>query len=204
MFFKNKKEVELTTTEMMGYKFKVFTPSTIPMSRFAQLRLNTHIRDWGMTENDLFQFDEVIKDLTVFPQEWKTKDELISKLTENVKNIAELANLRQAMVKEDYQFKPYLQAASLVIKLSDEPDKIGSDYYTSDYHLRKMKLCKDYPEIEGFFLTISTDFISKIGGSTTTHKQSVWFRSQREKNMEKTLLQKIGMSIYGNGLMKRI
>ncbi len=187
-----------TTTELFkcaGHTFKVLQPTTMSNVRQVKFFYEEYVREWGMTKQDLLDFAGVILKETEAPASRSIHD-LNADLTNKLARIKTLVSIQSAMIKEDYQYKPFLSAACVIILLDDEDENV----LDQEYQTKKLKLCQDYPEIECFFLRIIRAFQLSTVGSSDMSKIWEWCPSKEQKVMENTILKEIHTTIYEIGI----
>ncbi len=178
-----------------GHLFSVLDPMQMNNIRATRFMLEEYEREWGMTKNDLLAIDDFLLSETKFPEKAANLGELNAALADKLKRIYAIVAQRQAVLKEDYQYKPFLQAASIIILLDDEPE----DSIIQKYQAKKMELCQMHPEIEAFFLRVIRVFQLNITNSSDMSKISTWYPSIKLKHTENNLLKKINTNIYEIG-----
>jgi hypothetical protein len=118
--------------------------------------------------------------------------DLLNKLA----RVKTLVTLRSAMISEDFQYKPFLKAACIIILVEDENEHVLHEQ-TQNF---KLKLCRDNPEIEAFFLRTIRTFQLSITGSSDMHKIWDWLPSKEQAATENLILKEIGTTIYETGI----
>ena len=187
------------TTELFkcaGHTFRVLKPTTMSNVRKVKFFYEEYSREWGMTKTDLLDFAGVILKETEAPASRSIHD-LNADLTNKLARIKTLVSIQSAMIKEDFQYKPFLNAACVIILIDDEDEHVLSQ----DYQVQKLKLCRDYPEVEAFFLRTIRVFQLNITDSQATSKIWEWLPSEQIKVMENMVLKEINSTIYENGTL---
>jgi hypothetical protein len=147
-----------------------------------------------MTKKDLLDFMGVVLKETEAPAS-KSIPELNSDLTNKLARIKTLVSLQTSMINEDFQYKPFLKAACVIILMDDE----NENELDQSIFAEKLKLCRDYPEIEAFFLRTIRTFQLSITGSQDMSKIWEWLPSDKLKAIENTVLKEINTTIYEIG-----
>lgn len=197
IFRKNKPVTFIEKIRISDHLFQVLDPVKMSNIRKTKFMLDSYTRDWGMTKEDIFDFDSLILRESSFPTEANSISELNSQLSEKLKRIYTLVATRQAVIKEDYQYKPFIKAACTIILIDDEKEnKIEKKYIDL-----KLQLCKENPEIEAFFLRAIMTFQLSIINSPDISKVSDWLPSAQLKVMESSLYKEINTTIYQIGAL---
>lgn len=187
LFTRNKSITEYINIQ--GYNFRVMDPAKMPNVRRAKFFMEEYKRDWGIDKSDLRAYFKAIMKETDINSTAPT--DLINKM----KSIHSLVATIDSVVAEDYQYKPYLLSACIIILIDGEdPNKIDPKIIA-----KKMKLCESIPEIEAFFLTTIRVSMSNMQGSFDMSKISNWLPSKTVKSMESILYKKINSTIYDVG-----
>lgn len=181
-------------TTIAGHTFMVLDPVKMSNVRKAKFFLESYERDLGMTKDDLMKFDDFILSQTKFPTDIGSLNELNADLVERMKKIYAVIQQRQAVIAQDYQYKPFLKAASIIILIDDEKE----NEITSKYQSLKMQLCKEHDEVEAFFLRVIMTFQLSIINSSTTSKTSNLLSLKEQKTIETSLFNTINTTIYDN------
>jgi hypothetical protein len=180
--------------EIDGNRFSVIDPTKLPNIRRIPFFLEAYKREWGIDKNDLLAFLEFMKRETQFP-EVSSLEKMNALLAEKLKHNYSLLSVIESILREDYQYKPYLKAASFLILLDGEdPNKIDPVYTK-----RKMDLCQSNQDIEAFFLTTIFCFQASTKSLSDMSRVSSWYPSKNLKLMENSMYKKIGTTIYGIG-----
>ena len=184
--FKSKEVKEYIN--ISGHEFTVLEPTKLPILRDTAFNLESYSRDWGIDKPDIrLYLKEILLEANV-----NSVDS--ASLVNRIKNISNLVSVLDTAIAEDYQYKPYLKAACMIILIKGEdPNKLDAKFIS-----QKLKLCQDYPEIEAFFLrTIKTLQLSMVK-SFDMSKITNWYPSKNLKIMESTIYKRIGKTIYTN------
>jgi len=181
-------------TTLAGHLFTVLDPVKMSNVRKAKFFLESYERDLGMTKDDLMKFDDFILSQTKFPTDIGSLNELNADLVERMKKIYAVIQQRQAVIAQDYQYKPFLKAATIIILIDDEKE----NEITSKYQSLKMQLCKEHDEVEAFFLRVIMTFQLSIINSSTTSKTSNLLSLKEQKTIETSLFNTINTTIYDN------
>lgn len=193
--FKRKKVAEIVEQNIIaGHKFTVLDPVKMTNVRKAKFFLESYERDLGMTKDDLLKFDDFILSQTKFPTDIGSLNELNADLVERMKKIYAVIQQRQAVIAQDYQYKPFLKAASIIILIDDEDENEISNKYQG----QKMQLCKENDDVEAFFLRVIMTFQLNIVSSSTTSKTSSLLSLKDQKTTETSLYNTINTTIYDN------
>lgn len=187
--FKKEKAPITESIEINGYRFKVLEPTKMPNIRRVRLFLEEYQRDWGISKDDLLSF------LKFAIIESKINDTSPNALAAKIQNIYSVLTTLEAVIKEDYQYKPYLKAASIMILLENEdPNKLDAKIIK-----QKLQLCESDPEIEAFFLTTIRAFQLSIQKQLDMSVLTSWLPSKNLKHMESHLYKWINSTIYETG-----
>ena len=187
-----------TTTELFqcaGHTFKVLQPTTMSNVRKVKFFYEEYAREWGMTKQDLLDFAGVILKETEAPASRSIHD-LNADLTNKLARIKTLVSIQSAMISEDFQYKPFLNAACVIVLIDDEDENVLSQ----EYQTQKLKLCREYPEIEAFFLRTIRTFQLSITDSQDMSKIWEWLPSKEIRNMENMVLKEIHSTVYETGI----
>jgi hypothetical protein len=194
--FRKKSEPEIIEIfRAGGHTFKVLSPAKMSKVRQTRFFFEEYSREWGMTKEDILDFDGVILAETEAPVSRSLHD-LNADLLNKLARIKTMVSLRSAMIKEDHQYKPFLKSAAVIILMDDEDEFVLSP----EIEIQKMKLCRDYPEIEAFFLRVIRIFQLGTKDSQDILKIWEWLPSTEIKVMENIVLKEINSTIYGNGI----
>ena len=184
-FFKKKPKVTEYTT-IAGHNFRVLDATRLPTLRRVRFFLDEYSRDWGLNKDDLLSYLKFVINQT----DVNTNDPL-----NKLKDIFALLTTLESVVKSDYQYKPYLKAASIIILIEGEDEnKLDGKIIK-----QKLELCRDNSEIEAFFLRVIKDSFSNIQKQSDTSKVLDWQPSKLQKLMENSFYSKINSTIYDDG-----
>ena len=140
-----------------------------------------------MEKDDIIKFDNVMIEQTSFPEEWKNKDALIALLTEKLNAVNKLAEVRKALIEEDFQYKPFLKAACIMILINDEdPERINMEM-----NQEKLAMCEKHEDVELFFLRVIRASHLNMQGLSDTSETWDWYPKDHLKSMESLVYQKI-------------
>ena len=180
--------------EICGVKFRVLDPVSMPMVRRVELFGQTYEREWGITKRDLLLFTNTMEKMATF-NAVPTIDGLNSDMANKMANQRALLQSFQATINGDFQFKPYLKTACAVILIEGEDEnKIDGEFMT-----KKLNLCRQYPEIEAFFLDFTFSFLAIMNGTISSSKPLDWYNLAARKRTESNFLSMIGSSLYEIG-----
>lgn len=183
------------TEIIAGHTFKVLDPFTMPVIRQAAYQLTEYERGWGMEKQDLLAYIDILIKETDAPTSFMSDGDLSAQLTNKMKRIYNLLDAQRLLIQEDYQYKPFLKAACHLILLDDEnPEKIDQNIYQ-----KKLLLCSQSEDIEGFFLRIIRTFQQGTVMLSDTLEKSEFLPKDHMKLTEKRVLQKIASTIYKSG-----
>lgn len=184
----------IDSSTIAGHTFMVLDPVKMSNVRKAKFFLESYERDLGMTKDDLLKFDDFIISQTKFPTDIGSLNELNADLVERMKKIYAVIQQRQAVISQDYQYKPFLKAASIIILIDDEQEnKIEKKYIDL-----KLQLCKENDEVEAFFLSTIMTFQLNIINSSITSKTSNLLSLKDQKNLEVQLYSTINGTLYND------
>lgn len=148
--FTRKKKFIKGTTRIKGHNFTVLDPMSMPKVRQSAYHLAEYEKGWGITkENLILAFDEMKKQ-TSYPQSWAGNDDLISQLSDKLKDMSGILDMVSMVIKQDHQFDPIIKSACNIILLD------GEDPGTIDPKIQneKLALCQKHDEIMVFFLIV--------------------------------------------------
>ncbi len=180
--------------EVAGFKFRVLDPVSMPMVRRAELFGATYEREWGITKADLLLFKSAMEKQCQF-----SPAASMSVLNVDMANKfgTQTALLQQfeAVVTGDYQIKPFLKSACIVILMD------GEDEYKieSNWTKKKLELCRDFPEVEAFFLDIIYVLSRTMESTPDSQKTLDLSVMAAKKRTESAFLSAIGSSLYEIG-----
>ena len=195
MFNRKNKEITKEVIRMAGHTWTVIDPVKMSNTRKVKLFWEDYDRDWGFTKNDHLTYDEMVIDLCKSPKVAANLSEFNAELIDKLANIKTVMEQKVAVVKQDYQYKPMLKAACVIVLMDDEDEtKIDADIFN-----QKLKLCQDNPELEAFFLRSMRALKDSMQGSFDISKVSTWLPSEQLKVMEKNCLKRINTTIYEIG-----
>jgi hypothetical protein len=187
------------TTELFkaaGHTFRILNPTTMSNVRKTRFFFEEYAREWGMTKQDILDFDGIILKECEAPASRSIHD-LNSDLTNKLARIKTLVSIRSAMIIEDYQYKPFLRSACSIILMDDEDEnKIDNQIV-----MEKLRLCSQYPEIEAFFLRACRTFQLSTKDSQDISKIWEWLPSTEHRIMENIVLKEIGQTVYSSGTL---
>lgn len=178
------------------HTFRVLDPKTMSNVRKTRFFFEEYAREWGMTKEDILDFDGVILKECEAPASRSIHD-LNADLTNKLARIKTLVSIRSAMIKEDYQYKPFLRSACSIILMDDEPE----NYISNEIVSEKLRLCSQYPEIEAFFLRVCRTFQLSTKDSPDISKIWEWLPSTELLTMENIVLKEIQQTVYSNGTL---
>lgn len=185
-----------TEFQFAGHTFKVINPFS---NKFLLTTRNRYFTDMyeiemGFLKEDLLAFMKAGIGVSEYPTEYSNDKELIKILSDKLADVKTLMTQVYLVGKEQYQYKPFLKSAAILIMMDEE--KPSDDYMmTLD---KKMELCERYPEIEGFFLTVSNILIYRLRNKDDIIKHLEYLEATKrgQKIAEKTLYSIAGQSMY--------
>lgn len=193
--FKRKNPTEIIeAVKIDGHTFRVLDPIKMSNERRVRFFWEDYVREWGMTKEDILSYLQFMMKETAFPKAGNLS-ELNAELSDKLRNVYALLATMEAVLKEDYQYKPFIKSACIIIVMDDEdPNKIDPVY-----HKKKLDLCQSNHKIEAFFLrTIRTLQLSSEERADMS-KISEWYPSEKLKIMESSIYKKINSTIYEIG-----
>jgi hypothetical protein len=194
-WFKKPKAEVVEMAVIAGHTFQVLDPIKMPKIRQASIFLAEYERDWGMTKEDLLNYDDLLCKITEFPKGWASEQDLVSQITEKLKKLYNLIDTRRLLIQEDFQYKPFLKAACNMIIIDDEDvNKIDPVYIQ-----KKLSLCESNEEVMLFFLRIIRAFQQS---TVTIFDISKMWEFYPEKHLiltEKKVLKVIHTNIFSHG-----
>lgn len=181
--------------EFAGHKFTFIDPndSSYLMLKRNDFFLMEYEREWGLIKEDL------IKLLTRSVNECEFSEDIdvnLAKALNKLQDVKTILTMMVFLIQQDYQYKPFLKSAAIVILIDDEKPE---DDYMDTLNL-KLELCEKHSEIEGFFLgtiKILHDKLMRRTDTTKTSESSI--QNPQVKHTEKALLSMIRSSPYQNG-----
>lgn len=193
--FKTKaKQQTIELFKIAGHEFRVLDPKTMSNVRKTRFFFEEYSREWGMTKQDILDFDGIILKETQAPAS-KTIHDQNAELLNKLARINTLISIRSAMIQEDYQYKPFLRSACAIVLMDDESENDISN----EVEAEKLKLCSQYPELEAFFLRVCRTFQLSTTDSQDISKIWEWYPSTQQKVMENKVLKEINTTIYQSG-----
>lgn len=195
LFKKKQAPNTIEVVKINGYTFRVLDPVKMSNSRRVRFFWEDYAREWGMTKEDILSYIQFIMKETSFPNHAGNLSELNAELADKLKHCYALLSTLDSVIREDFQYKPFLKAACLIILVDDEDEKT----IDPNYQKLKLQLCKNDQEIEGFFLTTIRTFQTNIENSQDMSKVSDWYPSENLKVMENSIYKRINTTIYKIG-----
>ena len=126
--FKKKPDYIKGNHTILGHKFTLLDPMMMPKVRQAAYHLNEYEKGWGITKENLILTFEELKRQTAFPSSWHGNDDLVSQLTDQNKETSAIIDMLLLVIKQDYQYDPFIKSACNIILLDDEkPDIIDPE-----------------------------------------------------------------------------
>lgn len=193
---------------MLGHKFTVLNPLTLPKVRAIALHSTIFENDLNLTKVDLRLFLNVIKEKLEFPL-YSKKDNInkesveflgntMAKQARAIADAKELVNTLDLVVQNDYAMTPMIKSAchTILIDNEDPADISGAAYK------KKLDLCRDHPEVEAFFLRIILSSMTNI----LNLSQDLKYLESLKKGIKKTeevAYSKIGKTLYETGSTKK-
>lgn len=175
--FKKKPDYIKGHHTILGHKFTILDPMMMPKVRQAAYHLNEYEKGWGITKENLILTFEELKRQTSFPSSWHGNDDLVSQLTDQNKEMSAIIDMLLLVIKQDYQYDPFIKSACNIILLDDEkPDVIDPEIQK-----RKLELCAKHQDIMVFFLVMernSQKTIIDTFSILTTLEQSPYPKTQ--------------------------
>lgn len=156
--FKRKKIYEREKVNMYGHTFTILDPFTMPKVRQAAYHLGEYEKGWGITKENLVQTFEALKSDTSFPKSYSGQDDLVSQLTNNLQSIQGIIDMVLLVIKQDYQYDPFIKSACNIILIDDEK----ADAIEPEYQKMKLQLCNQYQDIMVFFLITERNSMKNI------------------------------------------
>ncbi len=181
-----KKPLVTDLKTVAGYNFRVLDPGKMPNVRRIRFFMEEYARDWGLTKEDLLAYIQ-----------YCIKNTDLNRVDHSnmVKENYALLTTLESIIKSDYQYKPFLKAACLIILLPNEDlNKVENSFIQE-----KLRLCQQHPEIEAFFLSTIRLLQLNIQKQSDLLKESDWQPSMNQKRMESSFYQKINSTIYETG-----
>ena len=177
---------------ILGHKFTVLNPykSDFLMTKRHDFFMMEYAREWGIEKFDLQKFlSMLVTNLEFSDGETPNLNTCLNKMGD-AKTIA--TNLYYT-IEGDYQYKPYLKSACIIILLGDEKPDDPYEKYLEE----KLKLCELHSEIEGFFLANIKilEFSLKNRGKSIPD-WDYFLPKKGEANLEKSTLRMIQSSPY--------
>lgn len=192
---KNKAAEVIEIVNIDGHNFKVLDPVKMPTLRRTRFFTQEYKNDWGLSKEELKAFLQFVINDSKIPTA-ATIGELNAELLEQNKRLFTIISTLESILNEDYQFKPLLRSASIIILLEDEDPNIVDQKIINE----KLRLCQQSSKIEAFFLTTIMTFITSLQSTQDMSKPSDWLKGAKaQKNMESSLYSMINSTIYETG-----
>ena len=197
----NEKEKELfdfgeTTLEHAGHKFRLINPfsNDFVLSKRNQYFTVQHELEWGIMKEDIQKFLATSVNICERKDAFDDLSEQIAVLENKLADVKTMMTQLFLIIKEDYQFKPFLRSAAVIVLMDDE--KPEDDYMlTLD---KKMDLCAKHPEIESFFLSAIVILHYRLRNREEISKRLEYLKEtmRGQKKQERTLYSLIRSKLY--------
>jgi len=178
----------IITTEIAGHRFTVLDPVKMPIIRRKALHLDEYKRHWGIDKEDLNKYLGFIQKESEFPESTTIADQN-KKLAEKLKNIYAVSSALQSYLAQDYQYKPFIYSAAIMILIDDEKENEIDGVKMN----QKIKLCNENEDIAGFFLTTIRTFHLKTLNISDTLRASNLSSLNINRSLENQILSEIDL-----------
>ena len=159
-----------------GHKFTPLGPGSMTKARHMAIARGENTRGWGVEKKDLINIFDTIQASSNDP-----------------KKVFHYCENSKSLIAEDFQYYPFLQAASFMILMDDETN----EKINTDYNSLKVDLCIKHPELAAFFLAIILSFTRNMKLSLSTSQAWEYlkegWRLDTEKIVYSQLIQNIGL-----------